>query len=241
MKVLKFNSEIEWLEARKTRITGTRLKEMAIKNPYTRQDIIDELESSGAEVDKKMKKDELDAILDSQMRIKLESKGEQKITFYKLIAERLANKREKIDPMERGHILEPKAIEEFEKETGKKVDNSLMIWIKDDNESIAISPDGMIGETEAVEVKCLSSERHIESYLKNEMPKEYFEQMLQYFIVNEKLETLYFCMYDPSLIVKQLFYFTFERKDLGFEIGKYLFIQENALKMVNKAVNDLTL
>ena len=89
----------------------------------------------------------------------------QKLGFYELIAERLAVAPDTESPMERGTRLEPEAIERFEKETGKKVDASLVIWSREDNENIALSPDGSIGETEAVECKCLSSSRHLEAWL----------------------------------------------------------------------------
>lgn len=199
MKILKFSDELDWMEARKTKITGSRLGDIVVKR------------GTG-----------------------------QKIGFYELIAERLALPPTGENPMDRGHRLEQEAIDEFTKETGKEVDSSLVILVREDNESIAISPDGIIGEKEAVEIKCLSSARHIEAFLKNELPKEYREQMLQYFVVNDKLEKLYFCFYDPRIAVKQFFYFTFERKDIVEEIECAFQYQINILKEVNSIVNKLT-
>lgn len=200
MKVKKFSDEASWMEARRTKITGSRLKGI------------------------------------------ISLRGGNKIGYYELIAERLALPATNENPMDRGHRLEEEAIERFMEETGKKVDNSLVIWERDDNESIAISPDGFIGETEAVEVKCLASARHIEAFLMGEhfIPDEYEFQVLQYFIVNDKLQKLYFVFYDPRLSVKDFFYRTIERKEIKEDIKKYLEYQRKTLEEVNNIVNSLT-
>lgn len=199
MKTLKFSDKESWLEARKTKITGSRLKDIVVKR------------GTG-----------------------------QKIGYYELIAERLALPGTGQDPMERGIELEGEAIERFAKETGKKVDTSLVIWMRDDNESIAISPDGFIGTTEAVEVKCLASARHIEALLTGELPTEYEMQAYQYFIVNDKLKTLYFCFYDPRLSVKDFFFKTIKRSEVQEKIDEYLEYQKKILAEVNTIVNQLS-
>lgn len=165
----------------------------------------------------------------------------KKIGFYKLIAERLAiPEGTEENAMDRGTRLELEALERFEKETGKKVDNSLVIWSRDDNASIAISPDGIISETEAVEVKCLASERHIQALLEDKVPDDYWEQVLQYFAVNDKLETLYFAMYDPRLYKKDFFYFTITREQVQEEVTYILDYQKQILAEVEQITNELT-
>lgn len=164
----------------------------------------------------------------------------KKIGYYELIAERLGIPADGEDSMERGTRLEPEAIALFEQETGKKVDTSLVIWTRDDNDSIAISPDGFIGKTEAVEAKCLSSARHIEAYLTQEVPDEYEYQKLQYFVVNDKLKTLYFCFYDPRLLAKPFFYLTINRKDVQEQVDSILEYQRTTLAEVDEIVNKLT-
>ena len=81
--------------------------------------------------------------------------------FYEILALRVAVPPTAENPMDRGKRLEEEAMEEFENLTGKKVNKDLVIWFREDEENIAISPDGYIGSKEAVEVKCLSSARHI--------------------------------------------------------------------------------
>lgn len=174
----------------------------------------------------------------------------RKIGFYELIAERIGVPADDENPMERGARLESEAIERFTQETGKSVDTSLIIWTRDDNENIALSPDGVVSETEAVEVKCLSSARHIEAYLTQKIPDEYEFQALQYFIVNDKLEKLNFVCYDPrfAMFVEPgtrkvaLDYFVIEmkREDVQEQVAEYLEYQRNIIKEVEEIVNTLT-
>lgn len=163
-----------------------------------------------------------------------------KLGFYELIAERLGIAADDESAMDRGTRLEPEAMERFITETKKKVDTSLIIWTRDDNENIAVSPDGFMGKKEAVEVKCLSSARHIEAWLTQKIPDEYEFQKLQYFIVNEDLQKLHFAFYDPRLLAKPFFVITVKRKDVEEDVKTYLEYQKNVIEEVNKIVNELT-
>lgn len=163
-----------------------------------------------------------------------------KVGVYRLIAERVAIPRdENENRMDRGQTLESEAIARFTEETGKQVDISLVIWTRDDNENIAISPDGFIGETEAVEVKCLDSARHVEAYITHEIPSEYVEQAHQYFVVNDKLETLYFVFYDPSMPM-DFFYHTVRREEVAEKVAETLEAQRQTLAYVDEWVSKLT-
>lgn len=167
-------------------------------------------------------------------------KGKIKKGFYELIAERVATEKGLENPMERGKRLESEAIERFVKETGKKVDASLVMWVSDDDDNIAISPDGTIGKTEAMEVKCINSASHIEAYLTEEIPDDYEFQILQYFIVNDNLKKLYFVFYDPRIPAKDFFYYVVNRKDKQEEIKKYKAEQLRIIKEVEKITLELT-
>jgi len=160
-------------------------------------------------------------ITGSKLKDLISVKGDKKKMFYQLIADRVAIPADNENPMERGLRLEEEAMERFEKETKKKVDKSLIMWISEENESMAISPDGVIGKTEALEVKCLNSASHIEAWLTQELPKEHYFQALQYFIINPKLKTLYFAFYDDRIPNKDFFYITIERENIEAEIEKY--------------------
>lgn len=200
MQVKKFQSKEEWLEARRGKITGSRLKDIVVKRGTS-----------------------------------------EKLGFYEIIAERLATTPEDENAMHRGTRLEEEAIQKFSEKTGLTVDTSLVIWEREDNPSIAISPDGVIGKKGAVEVKCLSSARHIEAKLTGQYPKDYHEQILQYFIVNDELEVLHFVMYDPRMPEKlQLVMFQIFRFDIEDEIREMHEYEEQKLKQIEEIINQLT-
>ena len=72
MKINKFDSNEEWMLARRGRITGSRLKDIHVKRGTN-----------------------------------------EKIGYYQIIAERIAQEAGDENPMERGHRLEEEAIEAF--------------------------------------------------------------------------------------------------------------------------------
>lgn len=203
MKTLKFEDRESWLAGRRSKITGSRFKDIVVKR------------GTG-----------------------------KKIGFYELIAERLGIPADGENPMGRGTRLESEAIERFVKETGKKVDTSLVIWTRDDNDSIAISPDGYIETkkkiTEAVECKCLASARHLEALLTQEVPSEYQEQKIQYFVVNDDLKVLNFVFYDPRVLAKDYFVITVKREEVEDEIKFNLDYQRQVLDEVDEIVSRLT-
>ena len=169
----------------------------------------------------------------------LKSGKGKKIGFYELLAERVAIPARGENAMDRGKRLEDLAIERFEQETGKKVDNDLMIWYRADDDNIAVSPDGMIGNTEAVECKCLSSARHCEAFLTKKIPSDYEEQVLQYFIVNDELEVVYFVFYDPRM-PKDFFFFKVTREEKEEEIKELMELERNILLELSVAEDLLT-
>lgn len=167
--------------------------------------------------------------------------------FYELIAERIAVEADGERPMDRGTRLEDIAIIQFCEQTGKKVDTTLVLWTRDDNENIAVSPDGVIigakdevPPKEAVEVKCLSSASHIEAFLTQEIPSEYIDQTLQYFVVNHKLETLHVVFYDPRMTVKDYFTIEVTREGNEDKIKEYLDYQIQTLVEVEHFVGLIT-
>jgi len=160
--------------------------------------------------------------------------------FYELIAERIAVEPDGENPMDRGTRLEDIAIAKFTQMTGKEVDVSLVLWTRDDDENIAVSPDGVISVPEACEVKCLNSASHIEAYLTHEVPAEYQDQAVQYFIVNDDLQTLYFIFYDPRMTVKDICSLTLTREMLQDKISEYYVYQKDVMIEVEKIVSELT-
>lgn len=205
MIVKTFETEEEWMNNRRGKITGSRMKDIVVKR----------------------------------------GTGE-KAGYYELIAERLAQPKDDENAMERGHRLEEEAIHKFSQEYGiVGIDTTLVIWERRDNKSIAISPDGFIptpnGIKTAIEIKCLSSAKHIEAVITDEIPDEYEYQKLQYFIVNDELETLWFVMYDPRMPEKlQLKVFEVKREEIAGDIAFYKKYQEEKLAKIDEIVNQLT-
>ena len=165
--------------------------------------------------------------------------------YYQLIADRLTAGEDKENAMARGERLEPVAmnlfIESMAEEGWPAEDwvTDLVIWEREENQYIALSPDGYHKDLEqAVEVKCLNSADHIKAYLDQEVPKDYEDQATQYFVVNEKLDILHFVMYDPRLIVADFFVLTVKRDKI--KVAEYLKQEQNVLARVEAQVIKLT-
>lgn len=170
MQVLHFDSIGPWLDARRGRVTGSRLKDVEPKK-----------------------------------------NGEKKIEFYKVLSERLLDpeyqEQKDENPMQRGHRLEDVAIDLYREKERADIKNERELWVREDNEWMAVSPDGTTPDrTGAVEAKCLNPARHLEVLLTNTIPEEYEYQGYQYFIVNDKLEWVDFCFYEPRLRIADKFF-----------------------------------
>ena len=107
--------------------------------------------------------------------------------------------------MQRGNDLEPFARIEAEKYIGIKFIQHG--WLQSEEcELIGISPDGLSEcETVAIEIKCPSAKKHIETVINNEIPSDNIDQCIHYFTVNPKLEKLYFISYRPENKIRPLF------------------------------------
>lgn len=187
--------------------------------------------------------DRLGKITGSKFKDILVKRGNnKKIGFYQLIADKLATTDGYTDAMERGHELEPEALKVFSEKTGKEIEQ-VGLCVADFNDDIALSPDGLIKVNgkylEAVEVKCLSSARHLQAHFEQEVPDEYYEQLVQYFIVNEDLERLYFVFFDPRISALPIHWITIERKDVEDDVKKYREYQEEVIKEANELLSSL--
>lgn len=206
MHIQTFENEKDWLDARRCRITGSRLKDL-----FSKRDA-----------------------------------GKKKMEFYEMIAERLSKPlgsgEMEMKPMDHGHYYEPEAISRFEQKTGKTVDRTLSIWSRDDNQGIAVSPDGTVVDsdmTEAVEAKCLSAAKHMQAYITKQIPDDFTEQKLQYFIVNDKLQTLSFAFLCPRLMVADFFIIEIKRADILAEIEDKMIFERQTLAEIDSIVDSL--
>ena len=163
------------------------------------------------------------------------------LTFYQKVAERLAEGTGDDDGLEsnreRGKQLENEAINEAEEKLGLDLVRG-KVWQADDVAHIE-SPDAYTKDLKtAVEVKCLSSARHIQAICENNPPQEYWAEYLNYFLVNPKLKTLYVFMYDPRFMISDLCWHAFEikRKDIAKDIERMKEIDQEAEKQISEMV-----
>jgi putative phage-type endonuclease len=158
--------------------------------------------------------------------------------IYEAIANRLTigiDDDEYENPMERGTRLEPDAIAEFEFITGKSVEK-VGFCESDEIEGVAQSPDGYIkntDDTEAIEVKSMGGKNHVKLWLTNEVPDEYEWQVVQYFVVNDELQKLYFVGYNPQIPVHPLHIIEVSRDESKIQKAK------EAQKIFLDDVNDI--
>lgn len=142
--------------------------------------------------------------------------------FYQLVAERLATGTGDDDGLsssaERGRDLEAEALLRAEEELGLKLNHG-NVWLA--NDWHLASPDGWTDDLKtAVEIKCLSSARHVMAMALNEPPKEYRAEYLNYFLVNPDLEELYVFLYDNRFYYRglQAVWWRLTRTDVDSEL-----------------------
>jgi len=169
-------------------------------------------------------------------------RGGRKIGFYQLIADRLGLEPDDENRMDRGLRLEDEAIEVFEKETGLKVEQG-GVCVSDFNERVMNSPDGLIEKNGryvgAVEIKCISPARHIQAIVEKKIPSEFESQVIQYFIVNDDLEKLYFIIYDPRVTCKPYYCIEVKREEVADKIEFFKNWQIETLKEIDDIVSEL--
>lgn len=216
----------EWHEAREGVIKGSNVYNVLKTNSATKDQIIQILDEYGVDYPKttprkdgdvakpKGTKEDFEQLLTDEMEAELMRRADKKVEFYQLVADRIAidTKLEYDEDgeivqndesmMDRGHRLEDVAADIFAERTGKKLVKA-GFCLRDDNDGIGNSPDRLIevnGKyTEALEIKCIKTAKHIQALVEQNIPDEYYSQAVQYFVVNDDLETLYFAFYDPRI------------------------------------------
>lgn len=194
--------------------------------------------------------------------IKPKSRGEDRTPagFWKLLASKLAMRPDGEAADDRGHRLEPTAIQEFSKLSGLPMRTECGVWLDDSNDSIMFSPDGeepVEEPTYSAEVKALSSDKHIKFIFMDIMAKKqdgynpiysvpdswedralYRDQAIQAFVVNDKLQTHYFILYDDRVAFEQLrlYVIPIKRSDVQELVDKAKETQAKAWLDVRKTI-----
>lgn len=253
---IKQNTE-EWLEYRLGKIKGSSLGKLYSRTAPTKDKVVAALTQRGETFKKTDSAANLYAMLDGHEKGILKSQMPKKDEFYRLVAEMIARPKAPMEnavddkpetDMSRGHRLEPEALAEFEKNSGKKLirdpedptkyDNP--IWQSDEHEKIMLSPDGQVeGLKEAVEVKCPESHKVIRAYDEGHYPDEYHEQVLQYFIVNPELELLNFVIYTDLLPALPYQCFEIKREDVEDSLEEYIEFEKQMLIQAESLIERL--
>lgn len=170
-------------------------------------------------------------------------RGGRKIGFYEIIADRLGLGRGDEDRMQRGLDLEEEALEILSSKTGLEFER-LGICVSDFSDQVINSPDALAkidGKYKTgAEIKCLSPARHLQAVIENKIPAEFESQTIQYFIVNDDLETLYFIFYDPSIPTVPFHEIVVKREDIVDKIEMFKNYQIETLIEIDAIIESLT-
>lgn len=177
----------EWLQVKKGKVSGTQLKDL-MGTPLKQRDAIYD-------------------ILGESLKTGIDNND-----YYE-------------SPMERGNRLEPEARAAYEALTGLEV-REVGFLESDAHERVGNSPDGLVGEHGAIEIKCPEHKNYMKYWLDIDVvnftwtlnmsiPEEYIWQIVQYFVVNEKLQWLDFVAYNPDIPVHPIHVIRVTREELA--------------------------
>jgi hypothetical protein len=221
MKVVKLSQEHDresWLDLRRDKITGTRVKSI---KPLIR------------------------------------GTDKTPVGFWEMLADRFAIAKDGEPASERGLRLQGEAMLKTEDVLGLDLDTDPGFWVSDIDEDIAVSPDGAENSKTpkyAVEAKCYDSKNHLRVVLMDmraresneyrafdQIPKDDTFQVLQYFVVNEKLEKLYYTLYDDRFVLDKLIHhvITIERKHIEKEIKEQLDMELDVLEQLRENIKEV--
>ena len=261
MKIIDLEQRTqEWLDFHEGRISGSSAKEYSSVRYIPKAELVEFAKSKGYEFPKNLTMDNIRAMMTEDELNELYANVQLNDSIYKLIAQRIAkpiNPNDYADripegatysAMLRGQILEDEARELISEKIGKKIIPG-RVWQSDVNEYMICSPDGEIAESideytdiiEAVEIKCLDSWKVVKAYYEKRPPLDYEAQIIQYFLVNENLQKLYFCIYSDVFTNPDLGLQIFElkREDYQEKIELTGRVQNATLKLVEKEVQKL--
>ena len=225
MKILDLEQRSqEWLDFHEGRISGSSAKDYSSVRYIPKAELVEFAESKGYDFPKNLTMDNIKAMLTEDELNELYANVQINDSIYKLIAQRIAkpiNPNDYADripegatysAMLRGQILEEEARKLISEKLGKQIIPG-RVWQSEENEYMICSPDGEIVDdtgkvSEAVEIKCLDSWKVVKAYYEKHPPLDYEAQIIQYFLVNENLQKLYFCIYSD----------VFTNPDLGLQI-----------------------
>jgi hypothetical protein len=179
--------------------------------------------------------------------------------LWDLLAQKLCVAKDGEPEMDRGLRLEQEALHKTIETIGKPLDLDPGMWLSDLDEDISVSPDSAEPgnkPTYSAEAKCLDSKNHLK-YIVTDMrlkklsgsdykgilgiPAEFKEQVIQYFAVNEYLQTMYFTLYDDRQALEGLMHYviTVTRDEVADLITGQVEYEQDTLKQIRELIKEL--
>lgn len=267
-----------WLAQRIGKITGTKAGALSMEH-YAQKDVAKiEAMAAKAKTDAKrieyLRKGEQARIDNQRLKVPAE--------FWAFLAEMWAEPADNEPPMARGHRLENENIRQACEKLGidtATVEFDTGMWVRDDDERIAISPDAhekTEHPTFAFEAKSLGTRNHLMAVvpyavwldlhsgdstvgnafrgmllalfpdvLRDDLtafdfvPTVYQAQVLQYFAVDDNLQTVYFTMLDDRVYCPlSHVVMTVRREDVQDKVEKQLASERQTLAYVDMLSNE---
>lgn len=127
--------------------------------------------------------------------------------IYKKVAERITGEIEYFKPnfaMERGTMLEPVAIAEYEKVSWNQVER---VGFVEMNDFVGCSPDGLIGNDGMIEVKCPLGTEFLRFADTLEIPPAHYAQMQFNLFVTRRIwcdYVVFHPQFDPKILIERI-------------------------------------
>lgn len=252
MKIINIEQNTEeWREFRLGKSGGSGLHDLYPARTITKETAVNYLIGKNVDVNPKLSAAAVVEMLTAEDIGVIKAQGDKKDAFYRLVAERIARpitpndyedrlNGQKFSMMVRGHLLEPEAISEFEKQNSVNVIKRSIIWQRDDNQDSIYSPDAEVTDEWTVECKALDSHRMIRAYDEKHYPEEYHEQIVKSFITNEKQDRLSFVMLTDVMPSLPYLQFDIYRHEIEQDIRELRAFEDEILKQAKELADRLS-
>lgn len=219
VKIIPISQDTErdaWLEFRRGKITGTSIGKLYEKNRSKAA-----IEESG--------------VFSTKANLEL----------YKVVADRIAVGDDGEPPRERGLRLEHTACKLAVKKLGlKHGEYNGYVFQSEVSEYAMSSPDNfehVDNPTWLMEIKCLSTARHLKMIFEGEIDKEFRWQVADSFLNCPSAKVLYFVLFDPRVVIDELVLhiITVRREDIADDIETLASVRDRALKQIDNILEQL--
>lgn len=178
---------------------------------------------------------------------------------FELLAEKVAIEKGDEPERDRGLRCEEEALLLTQDKYKLDLDIDVGLWLSDDGK-LGVSPDGAENTdkpTYAVEAKCLDSKNHLQAIINDYEAKQqddynplnslkistsdYAPQVVQYFLINPDLQTLYFALFDDRIALDNVVHYVIEieRKHVEELVKEQELYERAAINQVNVMIKIL--